>query len=125
MKSTIALVLMTASFAQFALANDPAIPPASRDRFLNGVHDFAGGKLTLGAPAYLQPGNPSAGGNAAAAPSSNSAPASWRSPDGRVTNGTIVRSTITPNNLVGQQIVPQNIAPQQIAPQTIVSPWRR
>jgi hypothetical protein len=125
MKRTLALLLITASFAAVA-QNPPAITPESRDRFLNGVHDFAGGKTTPGAAQDPSPGGAPAGSNTSSTGGSNNAsPASWRSQDGKVNGGSIVTTTVTPTNLSAQGIPKQTIAPQQIAPQKVTSPWAR
>ena len=113
MKSTLAALLITASFAAFA-QNPPAITPEARDRFLNGVHDFAGGKTVPGAPQDdLRMGTPGNAGGGSPAAGSSSAPASWRAQDGKATNGSIV----------GSSIAAPKIAPQQIQSQPVVSPW--
>ena len=121
MKSVLAALLITASFAQIAVAGDPAISPAARDRFLEGVHDFAGGKLTPGAEQDPQP-RPGGYDNSSA-PNYSPAPASWRSSDGKLTGGSIVRNPVTPTPLVGGKIVTPVITPQKITPQNNVSPW--
>jgi hypothetical protein len=127
MKSILAALLITASFAAIADPNDPAIPPASRDRFLNGVNDFAGGKLVPGAPQDPPPLGVLGGGGGVSTPSapSSGSGASWRASDGKTTNGSIVRSTVAPTPLVGPPIVTPVIAPQTIAPPSNPSPWSR
>jgi len=109
MKSALALLLILSGIASTVQANDPAIPAEARDRFLNGVHDFAGGRLTPGAPQDSALVTATGGGNNLVAPNSSPAPASWRAPNGKVTQGSLVRSTVTPAKVVGQTVVRQNV----------------
>ena len=57
--------------------------------------------LLAGARGTMRRGAPG-GGGASSASGSSSAPASWRSPDGKVTSGSIVTTTVTPTPLLGQ-----------------------
>jgi hypothetical protein len=128
MKSVLWVLLITAWIAPVASANEPAIAPESLERFLSGVRDFAGGKLTPG-PLYdpKSVGLPPGGGAIhviGASTSTNytniSALPSWRATNGGLVYGSIVRNTIVPTRIVGQTIVPQRIIQQRI-----VSPWGR
>jgi hypothetical protein len=133
MKSVLWILLITTLFAPVASADEPAIAPESLERFLSGVRDFAGGKLTPG-PLYdpQSVGLPPGGGAIhviGASTSMNytniSATPSWRAANGRLVSGSIMRYTIAPTSLFGQTIVRQSIMPQQITPQRIVSPSGR
>jgi hypothetical protein len=124
MKSIFAALLITASFAAIA-QNPPAITPEARNRFLDGVNDFAGGKTTPGAPQDPPRIGAPGGGNASSSSGSNSAPASWRSPDGKVTSGSIVTTTVTPTPLVGPTIVAPTVTAPVILPPNNQSPWKR
>ena len=124
MKSILAALLITASFAAIA-QNDPAISPESRDRYLNGVKDFAGGKLVPGAPQDPPPLGVLGGGGVSTPPAPGTGSgASWRGSDGKST-GSIVRSTVAPAQVVGPTITAPVIAPQTITPPANPSPWSR
>ena len=125
MHSPAALLLLSIVVAAPAAANDPAIPPASRDRFLDGVHDFAGGKLTPGAPQHAPLTTGTGGTPANTTSSAPAAPASWRGSDGRIAGGQLPRPSITPNPVVRQNIQRPVITPPSITPQQIQSPWAR
>lgn len=132
MKSALAALLISATFAPIASADGPLIPPESLNHFLSGVRDFAGGKLTPG-PLYdpQAAGLPGGGASATIGVSlpmnyfNTGKPASWRAANGKLASGSIVRGTITPASITGQTIVRQNITPQQIVQQKIASPWGR
>jgi hypothetical protein len=133
MKSVLWILLITAWIAPIASADEPATAPESLDRFLSGVRDFAGGKLTPG-PLYdpQSVGLPPGGGAIhviGASTSMNytniSATPSWRAANGRLVSGSIMRYTIAPAPIYGQTIVRQNVLPQRITQQRIVSPWGR
>lgn len=128
MKPALVILLITAWLAPIASANEPAVAPESLDRFLSGVRDFAGGKLTPG-PLYdpQSVGLPGGGGAIhviGASTSMNytnlSAPASWRATNGGLVSGTILHYTLAPTRIVGQTIVRQPIVQQRV-----LSPWVR
>ncbi len=123
MKTALAMLLAAASFSQVALANDPAIPAQSRDRFLNGVNDFAGGKLIPGAsqdPPPLSTGGTGIPQGAVNSPGNSGS--SWRNGPGG-SSGSIVRNAVVPAPLPGPQIPRSTVTVPKITPEQRPSPW--
>ncbi len=116
MQSALATLLLIA-FLPVASASEPAVSAESLERFLSGLRNFAGGKLTPGPlydPASVAPpaGNGAISTIGISSPMNyfNSAsPASWRAANGTLTGGSIVRSTVTSQRAAGQTVVQQNI----------------
>jgi hypothetical protein len=103
MQPVLAALLITAVFAPLAAADEPAIDPASLNRFLAGVRDFAGGRLTPG-PLYDPqsvglPGGGGALGTIGVATQLNyfntGKPASWRAANGRLATASNARHAVS------------------------------
>lgn len=108
MKPALAALLIAATMAPLAAADEPAVDRASLNRFLAGVRDFAGGRLTPG-PLYDPqsvglPGGGGALGSIGVATQMNyfntGKPASWRAANGRLAPGLNTRHAVS-----GQRIV--------------------
>ena len=117
MKSAAAFLMIASIFTPAASANEPVLPSAALNHFLEGVRDFAGGKLTPG-PLYDPQGVglPSGGaalGSIGVSSSLNAfntgKPASWRAANGKLAGGSIVRSTVATTGISGQIITRQTI----------------
>ena len=109
--------LIASIFASAASANEPVLPFAALNHFLEGVRDFAGGKLTPG-PLYDPHGVglPSGGaalGSIGVSSSLNDfnagKPAAWRAANGKLAGGSIVRSAVATTGISGQTITRQTI----------------
>ena len=111
MKTAWGLLLISTTFAPLAGANEAAVAPESLNRFLAGVRDFAGGKLTPG-PLYdpQSAGLPGGGtpGTVSGSIYTNSAitarPPSWRGTNGSLSGSRITRSAVAQTNSIGQTV---------------------
>jgi hypothetical protein len=111
MKTAWGLLLIGTTLAPLAGANDAVIAPESLNRFLAGVRDFAGGKLTPG-PLYdpqsagLPVGGISAAvsGMTAASNAFTARPPSWRGANGKLTGSQIARSPVAHAGSIGQTV---------------------
>ena len=111
MKTAWGLLLIGTTLAPLAGANEGVVAPESLNRFLAGVRDFAGGKLTPG-PLYdpQSVGLPGGGapGTVSGAITANGAittrPPSWRSANGNLSGGRIARSAVAQTSSIGQTV---------------------
>jgi hypothetical protein len=120
MKAVFAISLFAATLAQAQTTGDPVTSPASTERFLGGVRDYADGRLTPGReeePPLAYPGTGS-GATTAGYPgtSSGSKPRS-QSP--------LTGQTVEHKQLEHTKIQRPNTTPERVPPIQVLSPWQQ
>lgn len=114
-----AIVLAFSTGVQATSVEDSPIPRESTERFLAGVRDFAGGKLTPG-PLYAPELAVELQYRAANAQGSPVVVLASQPPARGVSRSGLARGAITPYSIPGQ-----TIARRSITPYRITSPWAR